>query len=157
MGSGLIVVSSFIATVCAGLFAGAALYITLVEQPARMSLGPAAALAEWGPSYRRATLLQAPLALLGGLAALSGWLGGASRGWLIGGFLLASVVPITLLVIMPTNRALQDPGTAPNLPRVTVLLERWGQLHAVRTLLSIAAFGIFVWLLLSSDPSPGAL
>jgi len=59
-----------IATLCAAIFTGAAIYINLVEHPARMSLGTAVALAEWKPSYHRATLMQAPLAIVGLAAAL---------------------------------------------------------------------------------------
>ena len=62
-----------IATLCAAIFTGAAIYINLVEHPARMSLGTAVALAEWKPSYRRATLMQAPLAIAGLAAALVAW------------------------------------------------------------------------------------
>jgi len=62
-----------IATLCAAIFTGAAIYINLVEHPARMSLGTAVALAEWKPSYHRATLMQAPLAIVGLAAALVAW------------------------------------------------------------------------------------
>ena len=140
-----------VAVLCCGVFAGAAIYINLVEHPARLEGGTAFALAEWAPSYRRATLMQAPLALVGGLAALASWLAGAGRGWLIGGLLLVSVVPFTLVVIMPTNRALSAPGAAQDLPRANALLRRWNRLHAVRSVLSSAAFVLFVWLLLTRE------
>ena len=42
---------------CAGFFAGAAIYINLVEHPARMSLGTAFAVKEFGPSYHRAAVM----------------------------------------------------------------------------------------------------
>ena len=45
----------FIATLCAALFAGAALYINLVEHPARMGLETRIAALQWAPSYKRAT------------------------------------------------------------------------------------------------------
>ena len=48
-----------IATVCAGLFAGAAIYIKAVEHPARLSCGSEIALREFAPSYHRATVMQA--------------------------------------------------------------------------------------------------
>ena len=48
-----------LATWCAGLFAGAAIYITFVEHPARLECGTELAATEFGPSYRRATLMQA--------------------------------------------------------------------------------------------------
>lgn len=133
-----------IATLCAAIFAGAALYINLVEHPARMSLGPAAALAEWRPAYRRATLMQAPLAIIGLLASSSAWFSGESIAWLIGGLLLGAVVPFTLLVAFPTNRRLLDPLTERDLTTAVALLTRWNRLHAVRSVLSLAALLVFL-------------
>src|SRR5215471_7922334 len=52
-------------TMCAGLFCGAALYVNLVEHPARMSCGQELAVREFAPSYRRATIMQVSLALVG--------------------------------------------------------------------------------------------
>jgi Domain of unknown function (DUF1772) len=148
MAPGFVAVLQMIAVICSGIFAGAAIYINLVEHPARMEGGAAPALAEWAPSYRRATLMQAPLALIGGLAALGAWLAGAGLGWLAGGLLLGSVVPFTFLAIMPTNRALLAPDAGRDLPRAALLLERWNRLHAVRSVLSGAAFVLLTWLLL---------
>jgi hypothetical protein len=54
-----------IATLSAGLFAGAAIYIDLAEQPARKQIDTAAALAEWRPSYKRAAVVQPLLAAVG--------------------------------------------------------------------------------------------
>ncbi len=147
----MVSVLMLIATVCAGIFAGAAIYINVVEHPARMEGGTALALAEWAPSYRRATLMQAPLAIVGGLAGLGAWVAGAGRGWLIGGLLLLSVVPFTFLALMATNRALLAPDAARDLPRTAALLGRWTRLHAVRSALSTVAFLLFSWLLLGAD------
>ena len=133
-----------IATLCAGLFAGAAIYINAVEHPARMSLGTATALAEWRPAYRRATLMQAPLAVVGLLAALAAWATGAGTAWLVGGLLLGSVVPFTLIVAFPVNKQLLDPAMDRDLDRASSLLARWNQLHAVRSLLSVIALLLFV-------------
>jgi hypothetical protein len=47
----------FLAALCAGLFSGAALYITLVEHPARMRCGAALAAIVFGPSYRRTAVM----------------------------------------------------------------------------------------------------
>src|SRR5687768_5335448 len=65
-----------IATVCAGLFAGAAAYISFVEHPARLECGTELAAAEFGPSYRRAAVMQASLAAVGLLAAVAAWVRG---------------------------------------------------------------------------------
>jgi uncharacterized membrane protein len=132
------------ATLCAALFTGAAVYINLVEHPARMSLGVEAALAEWAPSYHRATVMQASLAIVGTLAALTAWAAGAGPAWLAGGLALGAVVPITLVVILPTNRELLDPATRHDLARAGLLLGRWNRLHAVRSALSLAALVLFL-------------
>lgn len=136
-----------LATFCAAIFAGAAIYINLVEHPARMSLGPEVALAEWAPSYHNATRMQAPLAMVGALAGVVAWLRGGGAGWLVGAILLGAVIPITLLVIMPTNRELLDPSTAQNPDHVRALLTRWNRLHALRSVLSTIAFAMFLLIL----------
>lgn len=138
---------AMLAAVCAGVFAGAAIYITLVEHPARMACGTTVALTEFQPSYRRATVMQASLALVGGLSAVGAWLLGGGTGWLVGGLLLLSVVPFTLVVILPTNRALLAAAPGQESERVAALLVRWGRLHAVRSVVSAAAFALFVALL----------
>ncbi len=51
-----------IATLSSGLFTGASVYINLVEHPARMQAGTQVALAEFAPSYHRATVTQVSLA-----------------------------------------------------------------------------------------------
>src|SRR5918999_6585112 len=98
-----------LATLCAAVFTGAAIYINVVEHPARMSLGPATALAEWRPAYRRGALMQAPLAIIGLLTAIAAWLTGGGIAWLVGGVLLGVVVPFTLVVTERTNKQLMDP------------------------------------------------
>ena len=124
-----------LALVLAALFAGAALYINVAEHPARMKLDAAQAVAQWSPSYDRGYIMQATLALLSGVAGLAAWwqLGGTL--WLIGALLMLSNWPWTLLAIMPVNRKLKA-GAG---DETATLLNRWARLHAVRTLLSIAA------------------
>ena len=139
-------VLELIATLCAGLFAGAAIYVNLVEHPARMETGAAAAIRQWRPSYRRGTSMQASLAVAGLLAAAGAWLQGRGPAVLAGGLLLGFVVPFTLIVIFPTNRQLSDPALEERSPTsAAVLLSKWNKLHAVR---SVAGFLAFVILLL---------
>jgi hypothetical protein len=52
-----------VTTVAAGLFAGAAVYVTAVEHPARVECGQVLAIKEFGPSYRRAAVGVVPLAV----------------------------------------------------------------------------------------------
>jgi Domain of unknown function (DUF1772) len=142
-----------LAAVCAALFAGAALYITLVEHPARMSLDTRAAAMQWSPSYKRATWMQAPLALLSFLSGAVVWLMGAGAGWLVAAVFIGLAVPYTLLVIMPTNHKLLAPGRDLGSAETRTLLEGWGKLHAVRTALSLLATVLYMWLLL--EPTAG--
>jgi uncharacterized membrane protein len=138
------VLFELLATMCAGLFAGAAIYITLVEHPARLECGTELATTEFGPSYRRATLMQASLAAVGLLAALVAWAQGRGVGVLIGGLLLGAVIPFTLVVILPTNKRLLDPGLDRGSAEAAALLARWGRLHAVRSLMSALAFVVLL-------------
>jgi hypothetical protein len=135
---------SCLAALAAALFAGAALYVTLVEHPARLACGPPMALAEFRTSYPRAARVQAPLAIVACLAGAGVWLTGGAWGWLVAGVTIGLVVPFTVVVIMPTNRRLQDPALDPDVPEVRALLRRWGLLHLVRTALGLGAAG---WML----------
>ena len=143
----LTTLAELIATLSSGLFTGASIYINLVEHPARMQTGIRPALAEFAPSYHRATVTQVSLAVAGFLSALIAWRFRSDVRWLIGGGLLVSVVPFTALVILPTNKGLLDPATANDLDLAEKLLTRWGRLHAVRSVLSLASLLMFLLLL----------
>ena len=135
-----------LATVSTGLFAGAAIYISLVEHPVRALLDTGAAATQWAPSYKRATWMQAPLALIGLLTGtLAGILGG-EVGWIVGALLIGSVVPVTFKIIVPTNHQLLEPGRDINSDETRTLLNRWGRLHLIRSALSFVAFVLFAWL-----------
>jgi hypothetical protein len=138
------VVSEIVATFTSGIFAGAAVYINLVEQPARLSCGVQLAVTEWRPSYKRGTLMQVPLALIGSLSALVSWWFNRDRAWLFGGLLLLLVIPFSLVVILPTSKRLESQELDLHSEEAERLLRRWGRLHAVRSLLSGAAFLAFL-------------
>lgn len=131
------------ATLSAGLFAGAAIYINLVEHPARLQCGTLIALREFAPSYKRATVMQASFAVFSFFTATGAWLMGSNVWWMIGGVIMLSVMPFTLLAILPTNKQLLDPGLEMNLDLARELLNRWGKLHAIRSSLSLVSFLIF--------------
>ena len=64
-GAGALVLGlPIVAILASTLFAGAALYVSLVEHPARLSCGTELAATEFGPSYKRATVMQVALAVL---------------------------------------------------------------------------------------------
>ena len=140
-----------LATVFAGLFAGASIYINLVEHPARLECGTEIATKQFAPSYHRASWMQASLAASGFMTALGAAFQRHAESLLVAGLLLGAVIPFTLLVILPTNRRLLSPGLDRSSAEAAKLLARWGRLHAVRSVLGVAAFGILVWHLARAD------
>jgi uncharacterized membrane protein len=133
-----------LALVIAAAFAGAAIYINLAEHPARLGLPVGALLTQWKPSYTRGFAMQASLAVLGGISGALAWWESSDSLWLAGAIVLVANWPFTLLVIMPTNLRLM--ATAPDSADAATraLLERWGRLHAVRSVLGAIATLLFL-------------
>ena len=111
-----------------------------------MSLDTSSAASEWAPSYKRAPWMQAPLALVSLLAGLASWWMGAGTGWAVAALLIGSVVPFTIFGIMPTNHKLLAPGRDLASAETRALLDSWAKLHAVRTVASLLATALYVWL-----------
>jgi len=141
----MLAVAQFTAAFSTLLFAGAALYINLVEHPARMGCATNIAVTVWAPSYQRATLMQAPLAIVGALSGFLAWWLGAGAAWLVASMLIVLAVPFTLLVIMATNKQLLASGRDLASPETRALLVKWGHLHAVRTVFSLVASALMLW------------
>ena len=140
----MLVASQFLAVLCCTLFAGAAIYINLVEHPARMGCDTKTAATVWAPSYERATVMQAPLAALSFLAGVGAWLFAGGILWLIGALLIGLVIPFTFIGVMPTNHQLLAPGRDLSSIETRSLLVKWGRLHAVRSVLSFLASIVYL-------------
>jgi len=136
-----------LALIVAAAFTGAATYVNVAEQPARLTLDDRALLTEWKPSYRRGFAMQAPLAAIGFLLGLVAWWQASHVGFLIGAIAMIAPWPWTLLVIKPVNDGLL--ATAPEQAdaRSRALIVKWGGLHAVRTAFGAAATIAFLWAL----------
>jgi hypothetical protein len=134
-----------LALTTAAVFTGAALYINVAEQPARLGLDHRSLLLEWKPAYKRGTAMQAPLAVLGFLLGTAAWWHTGHLAWVAGALLMLANWPFTFFAIMPTNNRLMalEPNSAGSDSRA--MIERWGSLHAVRTALGLAAAGLFLW------------
>ncbi len=139
-------IAEFVAVLACGLFTGAAVYVSLVEHPARMECGGEIARAEFAPSYHRGTILQVTLAAICLLSSIAAWFAGSGFWWLVAGVLLGSVIPFTLIVILPTNKRLLSPELDRRSAEAERLLARWGSLHAVRSVLSTMALLLFLYL-----------
>lgn len=126
------------------VFAGAALYVSFVEQPARLKLEDRALLAEWGPSYTRGKYMQASLALVACACGAVAWWQSQHLMWLIGAILILAPWPWTFLVIMPTNHRLEATRPADANAETRRLILKWGHLHCGRTALGVAATIVFL-------------
>ena len=134
-----------LALVASAIFSGAAFYVNVAEQPARLSLDDRALLSEWKPSYKRGAAMQAPLALVGFLLGMLAWWRVEHPGFLIGAILIIAPWPWTLLVIKPTNDALLATDIDQAGPQTRALVIKWGGIHAVRTVLGLLATAAFWW------------
>ena len=135
----------FLAALSTSLFAGAAIYVNVAEHPARLALDTRSAALQWASSYKRATWMQASLAIASFVAGLSAWLLSGGILWLAAALLIGAVVPITFAVILPINRLLLAAGRDLGSAETRQLLELWGKLHAIRSALSAAAAVLMLW------------
>ena len=134
-----------LALIAASAFAGAAIYVSVAEQPARLRLDAGALLAEWKPSYHRGTAMQAPLALVATALGIAAFVATFDWRWLLGAALALANWPFTLFVIMPVNSRLEGMQGADK--TVHARVTEWGRLHAVRSALGVAAALVFLWAL----------
>lgn len=144
----LTTLAGLLALVTAAAFAGAAIYVNVAEQPARLTLDDKALLTEWKPSYARGKAMQASLALVSTvLGLLAAYLTGKWV-WVAGAALILAPWPWTLIVIMPVNHVLE--ATAPEAANAETraLIVKWGTLHAVRSALGVAASLVYLWAIL---------
>lgn len=136
-----------LALTLAAAFAGAALYINIAEQPARLVLDDRSLLIQWRYSYRRAAKMQGGLVILaGGLGLVIAW-ETKDWHWIVGAALMLANGPYTLLAIIPTNKLLNGIAIEQVDSTSRAMITRWGRMHTARTLLGIAATAANIWAL----------
>jgi hypothetical protein len=138
-----------LALICAAVFFGAAVFVNVAEQPARLAIDDRAMLLEWQQSYNRAAPMQAGLAMVSAvLGFIAAWQMRDWR-WAFGAIVILANWPYTLLIIKPTNDKLHaipaDQATA----EARQMVVSWGHLHAGRSALGFAATLIFLWAVVS--------
>ncbi|HEX3495786.1 MAG TPA: DUF1772 domain-containing protein [Methylocella sp.] len=134
-----------LALIAAALFTGAAVYVNVAEQPARLALDDRASLAEWKAAYPRGFAMQGPLAIIGFSLGLIAWSAEMDWRWVVGAFLLLANWPFTLIVILPTNKLLLQIAPQNVGPKSRELIRIWGKLHAVRSALGATSTMLFLW------------
>jgi hypothetical protein len=140
--------SGLFAFAAACAFVGVALYINIVEQPARMTLAPRAMMREWTPSNRRGFILLSALAVISTILAFADYARTGDIRWTIGGAIMLASWSYAYYVIVPVNvwlNALQPgaPATA-----LRELMRDWGLLEWGLTAIGLWACGVFAWALI---------
>lgn len=136
-----------LALAVAAAFTGAAVYVSVAEQPARLALDDKALLREWQPSYRRGAAMQASIAILACVLGLIAWWRTGVPGFLAGAVAIILPWPWTLLAMMPTNRLLKAMKVEADNPQARSMIVKWGKMHLVRVALGALATIAFLWAL----------
>jgi Domain of unknown function (DUF1772) len=134
-----------LALTVAAAFAGAAIYVSVAEQPARLRLEDKALLQEWQPSYKRGAAMQASIAVVACVLGVVAWWQTSGFAFLVGAVMIILPWPWTLIVMMPTNRLLEAMDAATFNPQARPLIVKWGKLHLVRAMLGVLATLAFLW------------
>jgi hypothetical protein len=136
-----------LALASAAIFAGAAIYVNIAEQPARLTLDTPALLTEWKPSYERGKNMQASIAIVSGVLGVLAFFFTYDWRWLLGALLILAPWPYTMFIIMPTNHVLNATAPAQATEQTRELIQQWGRLHMGRSALGLLAVAAYLWAL----------
>jgi len=132
-------VSRIVSTISCNTFFGAALYVNIVETPARLAQSTAPAMVKhFQETFPRAMAMQGKLAGLTSIGSLvSWWTQDHKHGYLLlcAGVSMLFALPWTKIVIMPINHQLMDGDTPVRKGEgwVADMMKRWNRVHAVRS------------------------
>jgi Anthrone oxygenase len=141
----VLLITELLAIVTAAAFTGAAIYVSVAEQPARLELDDRALLAQWKPSYAHGALMQASLALVSTVFGLLAFWMTRDWRWLAGAMLILANWPYTLVVILPVNKRLNATPLDAASAQTRDMIKTWGSLHAGRSALGLAATAVYLW------------
>jgi hypothetical protein len=130
-------------TACA--FFGAALYVNIVEQPARLALDADSIVREWVPSNRRGFFMFSVLAIISALCGYTEYARTGDVRWLIGATIILASWPYAYFVVTPVNVLLYSARRKAPAPVVRKLMREWGLVEWGQTAIGLAAACIFAW------------
>ena len=130
----------------AAAFAGAALYVTWVEQPARLALDEQALLSEWGPSDRRGVALLLAFALASALAGFIAYFETLDLRWAVGALIVISSWLYTYFVMEPLNNQILSLRGG-DVAAARALIRQWGLVESGLTAIGFVAVAIYLWAL----------
>jgi hypothetical protein len=131
----------------ASAFFGAALYINIVEQPARLALHVRSMIREWIPSNRRGSIMMAVLAVISAMLAYVDYARTGDIRLLLGGTIILVSWPYAYFVMVPVNIWLYaiPPQGASSVLRE--LMREWGLLEWGQSAIGLAACCMYGWVL----------
>ncbi len=138
--------AGLIALVFAAAFAGAAIYVNRVEQPARLLLDDQALLSEWGPSDRRGVALLAGFALVSAIAAFVAYFDSQDVRYVFGALIIIASWPYAFFVMAPLNNQILALH-GPDVGAARALVRQWGFVEAGFAAIGVAAVATFLWIL----------
>jgi hypothetical protein len=139
--------SGLYAFAAAAGFLGAAVYIGLVEQPARLALRTRAMMQEWMPSNRRGTLMLSVLAAVSAILAYVQFRTSGDIRWIIGGAVILASWPYAYYVMTRVNIWLSAIAPVRAISPARRLMRDWGVLEWGHALIGLIAAGVFAWAL----------
>uniref|UniRef100_A0A914DHA7 DUF1772-domain-containing protein n=1 Tax=Acrobeloides nanus TaxID=290746 RepID=A0A914DHA7_9BILA len=132
----------------ATLFTGGALWVTAIEHPTIMKLDDKNLLQAFHRMYPPAAKLQSLYVLTGTAFGAYQYFQSKEPLWLVGSGLLFLVAPYTFLALIPTNNKLIDTPVEKGGVETRRLIENWGCLHSVRTILGALSTATFLYAVL---------
>jgi len=144
-----------VSTVATGIFVGNALYVNLVEHPARMTIADTKSChKEWMESFDRAKVLQSRLALVSIVSGAGAYYCNSKKGlpFLVGGGLIATIFPYTLFILKPNSiDPIYDEEITSKKSESVVMetIDKWNSYHMVRSLITLPVFVGYVMYLAS--------
>lgn len=128
----------------AAAFAGAAIYVSWVEQPARLALDEEALLEEWTPSDSRGVALLLGFALIAGLAGLIAWFETQDVRWAYAALIAVATWPYAFFVMAPlNNQILSLKGR--DVAAARALIRQWGLVEQGFAAIGVVAVALFLW------------